>query len=161
MSFTLISNDFRDGERLPEAQVFNRMGFSGENVSPHLRWDGVPEGTKSFVVTCFDPDAPTGSGWWHWVVFNIPAEARELPRGAGSALASLPPGAVQSRTDFGPPGYGGAAPPPGGVHHYIFKVQALNVAQLDLNSEVSAAMVGFYAHFNGIGTATLTALYDS
>ena len=105
----LVSHDLREGEKLPQRQVFNGMGYEGDNLSPHLAWDEVPPGTKSFVVTCFDPDAPTGSGWWHWVVANLPADTRVLPQGAGSGIAALPEGAVQTRTDFGKAGYGGAA----------------------------------------------------
>lgn len=107
----LISNDLRDGDKLPQRHVFNGMGYDGDNLSPHLAWDEVPAGTKSFVVTCFDPDAPTGSGWWHWVVANIPADIRVLPQGFGSGLVALPDGVIQTRTDFGKAGYGGAAPP--------------------------------------------------
>ena len=103
MAFRLWSNDLKEGDRLPEAQVFNGMGYTGGNRSPHLAWDGAPEGTKSFVVTMYDPDAPTGSGWWHWVVINIPATARELQAGSGSG-SNLPPGAMQTRTDFRRPG---------------------------------------------------------
>lgn len=86
----LISHDLQDGGKLPHRHVFNGMGYDGDNISPHLAWDEVPDGTKSFVVTCYDPDAPTGSGWWHWLVANLPAETRELPQGAGSGLAPLP-----------------------------------------------------------------------
>ncbi len=106
----VVSQDFNDGDKMPERHVFNGMGYQGDNVSPHLAWDDVPAGTKSFVVTCYDPDAPTGSGWWHWVVANIPAEVTELPQGAGSGVAELPESAIQTRTDFGQTGYG-AAPP--------------------------------------------------
>jgi len=123
-----------------------------------LAWDGAPEGTKSFVLTCYDPDAPTGSGWWHWVVINIPASAKELPGGAGSG-SGLPSGAVQTRTDFGQPGYGGAAPPPGRTHHYIFTIHALKVEKLDLDPQSSAALVGYMTHMNSLGKATLTATY--
>src|ERR1700680_2338558 len=123
MSFRLSSNDLKDGQRMPEAPVFNGMGYSGGNRSPHLAWDGAPEGTQSFVVTCYDPDAPTGSGWWHWVVINIPASVKELHSGAGSGKG-LPSGAVQTRTDFGKPGYGGGAAPPRAVHHYTFIMSA-------------------------------------
>lgn len=107
----VISNDFRDGEKLPLRHVFNGMGYEGDNISPHLAWDEVPAGTKSFVVTCFDPDAPTGSGWWHWVVANLPADTRVLTQGYGSGLVAAPDGVIQTRTDFGKAGYGGAAPP--------------------------------------------------
>lgn len=159
MSFRLSSNDLKEGQRMPEAQVFNGMGYSGGNRSPHLAWDGAPAGTQSFVVTCYDPDAPTGSGWWHWVVINIPASVKELPGGAGSGK-NLPPGALQIRTDFGKPGYGGAAPPAGPDHHYIFTVHALKVPKLDLDEQASPAMVGFMCNFNGLGKATLTATYS-
>lgn len=158
MSFKLSSNDLKDGGRLPEAQVFNGMGYTGGNRSPHLAWEGAPEGTQSFVVTLYDPDAPTGSGWWHWVVVNIPATVQELAAGAGSG-GNLPAGALQTRTDFGAAGYGGAAPPPGPAHHYIFTVHALKVPRLDLDAQASAAMVGFMAHMNGLAKATLTVTY--
>ena len=107
----LISNDLRDGDKLPHRHVFNGMGYDGDNISPHLAWDDVPAGTKSFVVTCYDPDAPTGSGWWHWVVVNLPADTRVLPQGFGSGLVAMPDGVLQTRTDFGKTGYDGAAPP--------------------------------------------------
>ncbi|STM45314.1 putative phosphatidylethanolamine-binding protein [Escherichia coli] len=97
----LISNDLRDGDKLPHRHVFNGMGYDGDNISPHLAWDDVPAGTKSFVVTCYDPDAPTGSGWWHWVVVNLPADTRVLPQGFGSGLVAMPDGVLQTRTDFG------------------------------------------------------------
>ncbi len=109
----LISNDLRDGDKLPHRHVFNGMGYDGDNISPHLAWDDVPMGTKSFVVTCYDPDAPTGSGWWHWVVVNLPADTRVLTQGFGSGLVAVPDGVIQTRTDFGKAGYGGAAPPKG------------------------------------------------
>jgi len=158
MNFRLWSNDLKEGERMPEAQVFNGMGYSGGNRSPHLAWEGVPEGTKSFVVTVYDPDAPTGSGWWHWVVANIPANVKELPSDSGSGKG-LPAGALQTRTDFGAPGYGGAAPPPGPAHRYIFTVHALKVERLDVTDQASAAMVGFMTNMNSLGKATLTVMY--
>jgi len=160
MAFTLTSNDLKDGQTLPQAQVFDGMGQTGDNQSPHLAWNGAPEGTRSFVVTCFDPDAPTGSGWWHWVVANVPATVHELPRDAGSGRG-LPHGAVQCRTDFGRPGYGGAAPPPGPAHRYQFTVHALKVDRIDVDGEASGAMVGFHVHFNGLGSARITATYGS
>ena len=159
MTFRLTSKDLKEGGRLPEAQVFNGMGYHGGNVSPDLAWEGAPQGTKSFVVTAYDPDAPTGSGWWHWVIINIPASATEIARGAGNDASKLPKGALQTRTDFGAPGYGGAAPPAGENHRYIFTVHALKVDHLDLDAHVSAAHVGFMTHMNSLGKATLTVTY--
>ena len=155
----LFSNDFNDGDKLPLRHVFNGMGYEGDNISPHLAWDEVPPGTKSFVVTCYDPDAPTGSGWWHWVVANIPADTRVLPQGSGSSLVALPDGAIETRTDFGKTGYGGAAPPKSESHRYIFTLHALDVERLDVNANASGAMVGFNVHFHAIASATLTAIY--
>jgi Raf kinase inhibitor-like YbhB/YbcL family protein len=161
MTFRLWSDDIADGKPLPQAQVFNGMGHSGGNLSPHLAWDGEPAGTKSFVVTLYDPDAPTGSGWWHWVVVNIPASVKQLPRGAGCGKSGLPAGALQTRTDYGAPGFGGAAPPPGPAHRYIFTVHALKVDKLDLDAQASGAMAGFMTNFNSLGKATLTATYGT
>lgn len=110
MTFVLESPAFVTGDVLPQAQVYDGMGQTGANLSPALTWKGAPEGTRSFVVTVYDPDAPTGSGWWHWVVVNIPPQVTALPEGAGSGKGGLPEGALQIRTDFGAPGYGGAAP---------------------------------------------------
>ncbi len=155
----LTSQDFNDGDKLPLRHVFNGMGYQGDNLSPHLAWDEVPEGTKSFVITCFDPDAPTGSGWWHWGVANLSADTRTLPQGAGSGVAALPAGAVQTRTDFGSQGYGGAAPPKGESHRYIFTVYALDVDNIGVDEHASGAMLGFNVHFHKLGSASLTALY--
>lgn len=157
--FTLKSSDLKDGGALPERQVFNGFGCKGTNVSPELAWSNPPAGTKSFVVTVYDPDAPTGSGWWHWVVYNIPANVRELPAGAGSGKG-LPPGAVQGRTDFGAPGYGGACPPAGDKpHRYIFTVYALKIDKLDLPPDASPAFVGFTTRANQLGSASLTVTF--
>lgn len=155
----LISQDIVDGDKLPLRHVFNGMGYDGDNISPHLTWDDVPAGTKSFVVTCYDPDAPTGSGWWHWVVANLPADTLVLPQGSGSGLVALPDGAVQARTDFGTSGYGGAAPPKGASHRYIFTVYALDVKRIEVDEQASGAMVGFNVHFHTLGSASLTAIY--
>lgn len=155
----VVSHNFKDGDKLPERQVLNAMGYQGDNVSPHLAWDDVPAGTKSFVVTCYDPDAPTGSGWWHWVVANLPADTRELAEGAGSGKADLPAGALQTRTDFGSAGYGGAAPPKGESHRYIFTVHAIDVETLDVDENASGALVGFNVHFHSLGSASITAMY--
>ncbi|MDH0052449.1 kinase inhibitor [Pantoea ananatis] len=155
----VCSQDLHDGDKMPEKHVFNGMGYQGDNLSPHLAWEDAPEGTKSFVITCFDPDAPTGSGWWHWVVANIPAETTSLPQGAGSGKAALPAGALQTRTDFGQAGYGGAAPPAGETHRYIFSVHALDVDKIDVDEGASGAMVGFNVHFHVLASASLTVHY--
>lgn len=155
----IFSHDLTHGEKMPERHVFNGMGYQGDNISPHLAWDDVPAGTKSFVVTCFDPDAPTGSGWWHWGVANIPANVTVLPQGAGSAIAELPDEAVQTRTDFGQAGYGGAAPPAGESHRYIFTVHALDVETLPVDENASGAMLGFNVHFHSIDNAAIMVTY--
>src|SRR5271170_1039444 len=116
--FTLTSPDISAGGKIAQAQVFSSFGCSGGNISPALTWSGVPAGTRSFALLMHDPDAPTGSGWWHWLVYNIPATATSLPAGAGDPHKNLlPAGALQGRTDFGTPGYGGPCPPPGKPHH--------------------------------------------
>ena len=158
--FTLKSADIKPGGTLGEQQVFNGFGCTGANVSPELSWENAPKDTKSFVVTIYDPDAPTGSGWWHWVVYDIPATAKGLPQGAGSGKAPLPEGAAQGRTDFGTPGFGGACPPPGDKpHRYIFTVFALKTDKLDVPADASPALIGFMTRANAIGSATFTAHY--
>lgn len=161
LAFTLKSPQMTDGGTLDAQQILNGFGCSGGNLSPELAWDEPPKGTRSFAVTVYDPDAPTGSGWWHWVVFNIPAQSRALPSGAGElAGKSLPPGAVQSRTDFGHPGFGGACPPEGDKpHRYQFTVHALDVEKLDLEPDASAAMVGFMLNAHTLARAQLTVTY--
>jgi hypothetical protein len=155
-AFSLTSTDVKNGVFAP-AQLGNVMGCTGNNVSPQLGWTGVPAGTKSFVVTVYDPDAPTGSGWWHWVVINIPTSATQLPTGA-SKSAKLPAGALETRTDFGAPGYGGPCPPAGDKpHRYLFTVYAMKVDKIDLDAQSSAAMVGFMARSNSLASATFTA----
>lgn len=161
MTFTLSSSSFSDQQTLPKAFVHSAMGAGGDNVSPDLAWSGAPAGTKSFALTMYDPDAPTGSGWWHWVVYDIPASASGLTLGAGSGGSALPAGAKQGRTDFGTPGYGGAAPPPGhGPHRYLFTLYALNTEKLDVAPDATAAMIGFMIHFAKLGEAKLTAIYQ-
>ncbi|HYD27604.1 YbhB/YbcL family Raf kinase inhibitor-like protein [Brevundimonas sp.] len=155
MTFTLTSNDITDGGVLPEAQV-----YAGGNTSPHLKWSGAPEGTKSYAVTCFDPDAPTGSGFWHWIVANIPADVTELA--AGASGRGMPAGAVQGRTDFGETGFGGAAPPPGhGPHRYIFTVFAVDTEKLDVTPDNSGAVFGFNLHFHTLAKASITGVYEN
>ncbi|MDI9220975.1 kinase inhibitor [Pantoea sp. EA-12] len=155
----VFSQDFNDGDKMPERHVFNGMGYTGDNLSPHLAWEDAPEGTKSFVVTCYDPDAPTGSGWWHWVVANLPADVTELPQGAGSGVAGLPASAIQTRTDFGQTGYGGAAPPQGESHRYVFTVHAMDTDKIDVDAGASGAMVGFNVHFHALASASITVKY--
>src|SRR5438874_9268190 len=132
--FTVTSTNISPGGKIADAQVYNSFGCKGGNVSPELSWSSAPAGTKSFAILMHDPDAPTGSGWWHWVVYNIPADVKSLPAGAGSAdNSALPKGATQGNTDFGTPAYGGPCPPAGsGDHHYNFMLFALKVEKLDL-----------------------------
>jgi hypothetical protein len=160
-AFTLSSPTIKPNSTLSDAQVFNDFGCKGQNISPALRWKDAPAGTRSFAVTVYDPDAPTGSGWWHWVVYNIPATATGLPEGAGAVDGKgLPAGSVQGRTDFGSTGFGGACPPPGDKpHRYIFTVHALKTEKLDLPADASAAMVGFMIHSNRLAQAQFTARY--
>jgi Raf kinase inhibitor-like YbhB/YbcL family protein len=156
--FRLWSPDIK-GPTLGMNQVFNGMGCTGKNLSPELRWSGAPAATKSFAVTVYDPDAPTGSGWWHWTVYNIPPTAKALPAGA-SAARGLPAGTVEGVTDFGKPGYGGACPPKGDKpHRYFFTVYALNVPKIDVPATASAANVGFNVRAHAIAKAGFVAKY--
>ena len=159
--FTLTSPDIHAGKTIPAAHAYKGMGCTGQNTSPALSWTGAPAGTKSFAVTVYDPDAPTGSGWWHWVVYNIPGNVTSLPAGAGDpAKHLLPAGASQGNTDFGSAGYGGPCPPVGDKpHHYHFTVYALDVAHLDIPAGVTAANVGFNLHFHTLAKAELIALF--
>ena len=161
-TITLKSPQLSPGGRMADAQVFNGFGCTGTNISPMLTWSGAPAGTKSFAVTAYDPDAPTGSGWWHWVIFNIPADTSELKENAGNPSAGLAPeGAVQSRTDFGKPGYGGACPPAGDKpHRYIFTLFALDTPKIELGIDTPAAMVGFFLNQHTLAKTTITVLYN-
>lgn len=156
-SFILESTDVRAGERLDVA-----FTVDGENVSPELHWSGFPAGTRSFVVSCFDPDAPTPAGYWHWTVANLPAWVTSLPRGAGSPDGTLlPAGAFQTRSDGGAEGWEGAGPPPGDrPHRYVFAVHALDVESLPLDASASPTVVAFHALFRTLARATLTATYS-
>ena len=162
--FILTSTSFNDGDYLGQDHILAEeygFGCAGGNKSPQLSWDNVPEGTKSFAVTCFDPDAPTGSGFWHWVVANIPGDVTSLDLNAGNPNdGNLPAGALQIRTDMGAPGYVGPCPPEGDhPHRYIFTVNAVGMEQLPVNADTTAAVVGFYLNFNTIAKATLMGLY--
>ena len=160
-AFILTSADIKEGEPIPAIHTFNGFGCSGQNLSPALKWSGAPAETKSFALTCYDPDAPTGSGFWHWVVFNIPPNVTELAHGAGSpGGAAAPKGAVQSRTDFGATGYGGPCPPKGDKpHRYQFTIFAVDVDMIEADAQASGALVGFNLHFHTLAKTTLTALF--
>ena len=156
---TLTSTDIAPGGRIAEAQIFNGFGCTGPNTSPALAWSGVPDGTKSFVVTVYDPDAPTGSGFWHWVLYNIPASTTSLPQGAGMA-GKEPAGAVQSSNDFGASGYGGPCPPPGSKpHRYVFTVFAIKTDKLGVPDHPTNAVIGFVTRASMLGQASFTAKY--
>lgn len=157
-SFTLTSSDISEGGTLPLAQVSGIFGCGGQDRSPQLSWSGFPAETKSFVVTCYDPDAPTPSGFWHWTLSNIPADVTQLE----AAAADTPPaGATTHLNDAGTRGYIGAAPPAGhGPHRYIFCVTAVDVEKLDLDENSSPAVVNFNLFFHGIARATLTATHE-
>ncbi len=164
MAMTLTSTSFEDDDYLGNAHILSEahgFGCAGGNQSPQLTWSGAPEGTESFALTCFDPDAPTGSGFWHWVVVNIPPATTSLELGAGAAdNGKLPAGALQVRTDFGAPGYGGPCPPAGDhPHRYLFTLHAVGVAALPVTADTSAAVVGFQLHFNTLDKASLMGLY--
>jgi Raf kinase inhibitor-like YbhB/YbcL family protein len=160
-AFELTSQDIQPGKLMPKAQEYIGFGCEGDNLSPQLAWRDVPTGTKSFAVTVYDPDAPTGSGWWHWLAYDIPAKVRELPRNAGDTDTDIAPkGMVQHRNDYGATGFGGACPPVGDKpHRYQFKVFALDVESLDIDPQSSAALVGYMIHAHSLGEADLEAKY--
>ena len=155
--FVLTSRDIADNRPLTSREVFQGFGCEGGNTSPELSWINAPISTKSYAITVYDPDAPTGSGWWHWTVFNLPASTHSLPRGVG---ANLPVGAVQGRTDYGQPGFGGACPPIGDKpHRYQFTVWALKADKLPLDNQASGALVGYMLNANVLAKATITSTY--
>jgi Raf kinase inhibitor-like YbhB/YbcL family protein len=159
-NMTITSSDIAHGSFMSKAHEFNGFGCSGEDTSPQLTWSGVPEGTKAFAVFAYDPDAPTGSGWWHWQAINIPAGVTSLPTGAGLASGEkLPTGSIQLANDYGVIGFGGACPPEGhGPHRYQFTIYALST-ELELPEGASSALTGYMVKANSLGSATLEALY--
>ena len=157
----VVSTSFVHGDRLPEEHVFDGWGFTGGNVSPQLSWAGAPEGTLGYAVTCFDPDAPTPSGFWHWLLVGIPAEVTSLEAGTGTT-DEAPEGAFHVANDFGDKRYDGAAPPVGDQsHRYLFAVHALDTDDLGLDDTASAAVsastMGGHTLARGVITATYTA----
>lgn len=158
--FTLKSPDISG--QLSQEQIFFGFGCEGKNISPELNWQNAPKNTKSFAITVYDPDAPTGSGWWHWIVFDIPGNITSLKAGAGNLENNLSPkGSTQSLTDFGSTGYGGACPPRGDkAHRYIFTVYALDIEKLGVNEKSSPAMVGFFLNQHSIAKSSITAYYS-
>lgn len=159
--FRLSSPVLNEDGWLPFEQTLDGFGCTGPNQSPAVAWENVPPGTQSIALTLYDPDAPTGSGWWHWVVINIPADVRGLAAGAGNPVSHRLPGrAVEVRTDFGVPGYGGACPPVGDKpHRYVLTAHALKIPRIDLPETATAALAGFMIQANTIAKATLTVRY--
>lgn len=157
----LTSAAFKNNANMPDKYSYNQMGCTGENVSPALSWSDPPAGTKSFALLVHDPDAPTGSGWWHWVVYDIPADTTSLAEGAGKeGGGSLPKGTKQGRSDYGSAAYGGPCPPPGsGKHHYNFMLLALKVDKLEVPDGASPALISFSANAAALGKAKLTGIY--
>ena len=159
-ALTVLSELFGEGATLPDAQVFDDWGFIGGNTSPQLSWSGAPEGTQGYAVTCFDPDAPTPSGFWHWLVLGLPADVTSLAVGAGAGDDSLPAGAFHVRNDYGTRAYGGAAPPRGDrPHRYLFAVHALDTDDLGLDGSVSPAVAAFTIGGHLLARGVLTATY--
>ena len=156
--FYLSSNDVQG--QISKPQEFNSFGCNGDNTSPQLKWSNPPAGTKSFAVTVYDPDAPTGSGWWHWTVFNIDNKVTELKTGA-SGTNKMPVGSIESLTSYGAPGFGGACPPKGDKpHRYIFTVHALDIEKLDQTAAAQPELVGYFINSHSLAKASIMAYYS-
>jgi Raf kinase inhibitor-like YbhB/YbcL family protein len=161
MALELKSEDISEGQPLAKTFEFAGFGCDGANLSPQLSWSEAPKGTKSFAITAYDPDAPTGSGWRHWMVTDISADTFALERGAGSSNKTLPKGSKSFVNDYGAANFGGACPPQGhGMHRYQFNVWALSVESIDLPDNASGALVGYMLNANVLEKATLTATYS-
>ena len=157
---TLSSSDIADGKIMDVEQVFEGFGCDGGNLSPSLSWSGAPEGTNSYVVTAYDPDAPTGSGWWHWALVDLPADVTELPEGAGAVDYDLPGSSFNARNDYSVNAFGGACPPEGNEpHRYIFTVFAMPQSTLPLDETASGALVGYFANNTALDRVSITARY--
>lgn len=155
-TFDLTSTDLQNGQKIAEDHV------APHNVSPHLKWDNLPEGTKSIAVTCLDPDAPTGSGYWHWAAFNIPASVTELPTGAGDETLGGIAGAVTLKGDSGARAYYGPQPPEGhGPHRYLFGVHAVDVEKLDIPDDATPTVLGFNLYFHSLARTILWGWYEN
>jgi Raf kinase inhibitor-like YbhB/YbcL family protein len=154
-AFSIWSPDLQDG--FSNEQVYNGFGCEGENVSPELMWKDAPENAKSFVLMVYDPDAPTGSGWWHWVVTDIPAKVTRISKGASTK--GMPDGSIQVETDYGKPGYGGPCPPSGPAHRYIFTLYAMPIESVGATITTAPAMIGFMVNSGNIAKASFTTKY--
>lgn len=161
-SFSLSSEDIEQGKPMSKTLEYNGFGCQGGNLSPHLAWSSIPEGTQSFAITVHDPDAPTDSGWWHWQIVNIPKTVTEIMQGAGDRKGmKAPEGSLQTENDYGFRGFGGACPPKGhGIHRYRFTVHALSVEKLDLPDNATAALASFMINAHSLASDTIETLYE-
>ncbi len=157
--FTLYSPDIYNGKEILENQIYNGFGCNGKNISPKLVWKNEPAGTKSFAITIFDKDAETGSGWWHWILYNIPSNVFTIPADASEDKKLLPKGAVQGLNDYGEKKFGGVCKTNGKKHNYVITLYALNVEKLDLPKNASPAMVNYFLNLHKISTVEIKAFY--